>query len=172
MFIFNIWFSYSLINPLTSASVYLCSFISSATAHAAQTALMLFKTVVSICYFYQNHSCIINNNHHFYFSLIIFIKKYGLVIKIISLLSVQRLFRFIDPWRMHFDSLHASNDVQWLVCIILFICKTLFMRKFGNRRVKLFLKHTLFKLGCLCKSVWDVAFNDETFFVIKLSKIR
>ncbi len=23
---------------------------------------------------------------------------------------------------------------------------------------------TLFKLGCLCWSIWDVAFNDETFF--------
>ncbi len=33
----------------------------------------------------------------------------------------------------------------------------------------MFFKLTLFKLGCLCRSVWDVAFNDETFFLIRLS---
>ncbi len=34
------------------------------------------------------------------------------------------------------------------------------MEKFSNGRVKYIF--TLFKLGCLC--VWDMAFNDETFF--------
>ncbi len=38
------------------------------------------------------------------------------------------------------------------------------MVKRGNGRVKYMFKLTLFKLGCLCWSVWDVVFNDETFF--------
>ncbi len=38
------------------------------------------------------------------------------------------------------------------------------MAKFGNGRVTFSFKLTLFKLGCLCWSVWDVTFNDETFF--------
>ncbi len=36
------------------------------------------------------------------------------------------------------------------------------MAKFGN--VFFFFFFTLFKLGCLYWSVWDVAFNDDTFF--------
>ncbi len=53
------------------------------------------------------------------------------------------------------------------LCIIVFYLWDFLMVTFGNGRV---FKFTLFKLGCLCWSVCDVAFNDETFFLIRFSK--
>ncbi len=44
------------------------------------------------------------------------------------------------------------------------------MAKFGNGSIFFVFKLTLFKLGCLCLSVWGVAFNDEIFFFIRLKK--
>ncbi len=59
-----------------------------------------------------------------------------------------------------FTHLLLSNDLF----AFYFIWET--MAKFGNGRVKyIFFKLTLFKLGCLCWSVWNAAFNDETFFL-------
>ncbi len=46
-----------------------------------------------------------------------------------------------------FTHVMMSNDLFALLCIILF-----------------YFLLTLFKLGCLSWSVWEVTFNDETFF--------
>ncbi len=70
-----------------------------------------------------------------------------------------------------FTHVMMSNDLFALFMHYFILFVRLFMAKFGNGRVIFFFfKLTLFKLGCLCWSVWDVAFNDETFFLIRLSK--
>ncbi len=59
-----------------------------------------------------------------------------------------------------FTHVMMSNDLFAL--FYKFYLWDFLMVKFGNGRV---FKRTLFKLGCLCWSVWDVAFKDETFFL-------
>ncbi len=62
-----------------------------------------------------------------------------------------------------FTHVMMSNDL-FALFIHYLICEKNVMAKFGNGRVNIFFKLILFKLGCLCWSVWDAAFNDETFF--------
>ncbi len=65
--------------------------------------------------------------------------------------------------------LYTCNDVQWLVCIILFVRLFLWRNLIMGEYFFFFLL-TLFKLGCLCWSVWDLAFHVETLLLIRLSK--